>query len=133
MTSSGTGSEPVRPRGCAVLLDDGRLALIRRRRPAGVQLSLPGGVVGDGEDPPDALRRELLDAAVPARARTPGVTGASGRVGARPVVSVSLQGTGHCAVPVRDAHAFATAKVDALRTDLDAAVVSASATDFPAA
>lgn len=30
-----------------------------------------------------------------------------------------------------DAHAFATAKVDALRADLDAA--AASATDFPAA
>ncbi|MDH6145248.1 8-oxo-dGTP pyrophosphatase MutT (NUDIX family) [Kitasatospora sp. GP30] len=61
MTSSDTGSGPVRVRACAVLLYDGRLCLIRRQRPAGVQLSLPGGVVEDGEDATEALRRELLE------------------------------------------------------------------------
>ncbi|WP_280682153.1 NUDIX domain-containing protein [Kitasatospora sp. MAA19] len=43
----------------AVLVHDRRLCLIRRRRPAGVQHSLPGGLVEDGEDPIDALRPEL--------------------------------------------------------------------------
>ncbi|OKI25162.1 hypothetical protein A6A07_31740 [Streptomyces sp. CB03911] len=46
---------------CAALVHDGRLALIRRQRPAGLQLSLPGGLVEPGEDPPGALRRELLE------------------------------------------------------------------------
>jgi ADP-ribose pyrophosphatase YjhB (NUDIX family) len=48
-------------RVCAVLVHDGRLCLIRRQRPAGVQHSLPGGLVEDGEDPSGALRRELLE------------------------------------------------------------------------
>ncbi|MGC0314755.1 NUDIX domain-containing protein [Kitasatospora acidiphila] len=61
MTSSGTGSGPVRVRVCAVLVHDGRVCLIRRQRPAGVQLSLTGGVVEEGEDPTGALRRELLE------------------------------------------------------------------------
>ncbi|MFI9366765.1 NUDIX domain-containing protein [Kitasatospora sp. NPDC053057] len=46
-------------RVCAVLVHDGRLCLIRRQREAGLQHSLPAGVVEDGEDPVDALRREL--------------------------------------------------------------------------
>ncbi|MFJ6140574.1 NUDIX domain-containing protein [Kitasatospora sp. NPDC092286] len=61
MTSSDTGSGPIRARVCAVLLHDGLVCLIRRQRPAGVQLSFSGGVVEDGEDPTEALRRELLD------------------------------------------------------------------------
>ncbi|MFF7638597.1 NUDIX domain-containing protein [Kitasatospora sp. NPDC008050] len=61
MTSSGTGSGPVRVRVCAVLVHDGRVCLIRRQRPAGPQHSFPGGLVEDGEDPIDALRRELLE------------------------------------------------------------------------
>ncbi|WP_441248287.1 NUDIX hydrolase [Kitasatospora sp. McL0602] len=60
-TTSGAGSAPVRVRVCAVLLHDGQVCLIRRQRPAGPQLSLPGGLVDDGEDPPTALRRELLE------------------------------------------------------------------------
>ncbi|MER6401739.1 NUDIX hydrolase [Kitasatospora sp. NPDC001603] len=51
---------PVPVRVCAVLLHDGRLALIRRQRPHGVQHTLPGGLVENGEDPLAALRRELL-------------------------------------------------------------------------
>ncbi|MFJ9777788.1 NUDIX domain-containing protein [Kitasatospora sp. NPDC101157] len=46
---------------CALLLHDGRLALIRRDRPDGVQHSLTGGLVEDGEDPHAALRREILE------------------------------------------------------------------------
>ncbi|MFD8782571.1 NUDIX domain-containing protein [Kitasatospora sp. NPDC059599] len=61
MTSSGTASEPVRVRVCAVLVHDGRVCLIRRQRPAGVQLSFPGGVVEGGEEPETALGRELLE------------------------------------------------------------------------
>ncbi|WP_051965522.1 NUDIX domain-containing protein [Kitasatospora mediocidica] len=63
MTSSGTASGPVRVRVCAVLLHDALVCLIRRQRPAGVQLSFPGGVGEDedDEDPIDALRRELLE------------------------------------------------------------------------
>ncbi|MFJ5122991.1 NUDIX domain-containing protein [Kitasatospora sp. NPDC088548] len=63
MTSSGTASGPVRVRVCAVLLHDGLVCLIRRQRPAGAQLSFPGGVVEDedGEDPIDALHRELRE------------------------------------------------------------------------
>ncbi|MFF3597975.1 NUDIX domain-containing protein [Kitasatospora indigofera] len=52
---------PVRTRVCAALLYDGHVALIRRERPAGVQYSLPGGLVEAGEDPLAALRRELLE------------------------------------------------------------------------
>ncbi|MFE7193954.1 NUDIX domain-containing protein [Kitasatospora sp. NPDC057595] len=52
---------PARVRVCAVLLHDGRLALIRRERPDGVQHTLPGGLVEEGEDPATALRRELLE------------------------------------------------------------------------
>ncbi|MFI9276068.1 NUDIX domain-containing protein [Kitasatospora sp. NPDC052896] len=52
---------PVRVRVCAVLVHDGRVCLIRRQREAGLQHSLPGGLVEDGEDPADALRRELLE------------------------------------------------------------------------
>ncbi|WP_159400644.1 NUDIX domain-containing protein [Streptomyces sp. XY431] len=44
-----------------MLLHDGRLALIRRDRPDGVQHSLPGGLVEEDEDPDAALRRELLE------------------------------------------------------------------------
>ncbi|WP_380286485.1 NUDIX domain-containing protein [Kitasatospora purpeofusca] len=40
-----------------MLLHDGRLALIRRDRPDGVQHSLPGGLAEEGEDPHAALRR----------------------------------------------------------------------------
>ncbi|MCX4755089.1 NUDIX hydrolase [Kitasatospora purpeofusca] len=47
--------------GCAALLHDDRLALIRRDRPDGVQHSLPGGLVEPGEDPHAVLRRELLE------------------------------------------------------------------------
>ncbi|MFI9163466.1 NUDIX domain-containing protein [Kitasatospora aureofaciens] len=53
-----TASIPVRV--CAVLVHDGRLCLIRRQREAGLQHSLPGGLV-DGEEPEAALRRELLE------------------------------------------------------------------------
>ncbi|MFC5890365.1 NUDIX hydrolase [Kitasatospora aburaviensis] len=58
MTTS-TVAGPVRVR--AVLVHDGRVCLIRRQREAGLQHSLPGGVVEDegGEEPADALRREL--------------------------------------------------------------------------
>ncbi|MGW4808013.1 NUDIX domain-containing protein [Kitasatospora sp. NPDC004272] len=59
--TAGTVAEPVRVRVCAVLVHDGRLALIRRHRLAGEQHSLPGGVVEDGEEPADALRRELIE------------------------------------------------------------------------
>ncbi|MGW2542536.1 NUDIX domain-containing protein [Kitasatospora sp. NPDC001574] len=48
-------------RVCAVLFHDGCLALIRRDRPDGVQHTLPGGLVENGEDPLAALRRELLE------------------------------------------------------------------------
>ncbi|MCX4743938.1 NUDIX hydrolase [Kitasatospora sp. NBC_01287] len=58
---TGTGTGPVRVRVCAVLVHDGRICLIRRQRPAGLQLSLPGGLIEPGEDPPTALRRELLE------------------------------------------------------------------------
>ncbi|MBP0453918.1 NUDIX domain-containing protein [Kitasatospora sp. RG8] len=61
MTSSGVVTGPVRVRVCAVLVHDGRVCLIRRQRPAGVQLTFPGGVLEDGEDPTAALRRELLE------------------------------------------------------------------------
>ncbi|MFI8457058.1 NUDIX domain-containing protein [Kitasatospora sp. NPDC085464] len=44
-----------------MLVHDGRVCLIRRQRPAGEQLSFPGGVAEDGEDPAEALRRELLE------------------------------------------------------------------------
>jgi ADP-ribose pyrophosphatase YjhB (NUDIX family) len=54
-------AEPVRVRVCAVLVHDGQVCLIRRRRETGLQHSLPGGLVEDGEDPPGALRRELLE------------------------------------------------------------------------
>ncbi|WP_232246297.1 NUDIX domain-containing protein [Kitasatospora mediocidica] len=59
--TSNTVTGPVRV--CAVLVHDGRLALIRRQRKAGPQHSLPGGLVEDegGEDPTDALRRELIE------------------------------------------------------------------------
>ncbi|MEV0538029.1 NUDIX domain-containing protein [Kitasatospora sp. NPDC050463] len=62
MTTS-TAAGPVRVRVCAVLVHDGRLCLIRRQRSAGLQHSLPGGLAEDedGEDPIDALRRELLE------------------------------------------------------------------------
>ncbi|MER5642151.1 NUDIX domain-containing protein [Kitasatospora sp. NPDC002227] len=46
---------------CAVLVHDGRLCLIRRHRDAGLQHSLPGGLVEDGEEPEAALRRELIE------------------------------------------------------------------------
>ncbi|MEV7356872.1 NUDIX hydrolase [Kitasatospora sp. NPDC091276] len=64
MTSPTTGSSQdtkARVRVCAALGDNGRVCLIRRQRPAGLQLSLPGGRVENGEDPTDALRRELLE------------------------------------------------------------------------
>ncbi|MGW6915586.1 NUDIX domain-containing protein [Kitasatospora sp. NPDC054939] len=53
--------EPARTRVCAILLHDGRLALIRRDRPDGLQYSLPGGLIENGEDPHAALRCELLE------------------------------------------------------------------------
>lgn len=59
--TTGADTGPARERVCAVLLHDGRLALIRRQPSAGVQHSLPGGLVEDGEDPATALRRELLE------------------------------------------------------------------------
>ncbi|MFE7558831.1 NUDIX domain-containing protein [Kitasatospora sp. NPDC057500] len=52
---------PVRVRVCAVLVHDGEVCLIRRRRQAGLQHSLPGGLTEDGEDPTEALRRELRE------------------------------------------------------------------------
>ncbi|MDH6580265.1 NUDIX domain-containing protein [Kitasatospora sp. MAP5-34] len=64
MTSPTTGSSQgtqARVRVCAVLVDNGRVCLIRRQRPAGLQLSFPGGLAEDGEDPSDTLRRELLE------------------------------------------------------------------------
>lgn len=56
-------SGPVRVRVCAVLVHDGEVCLIRRQREAGLQHSLPGGLVEDedGEEPETALRRELLE------------------------------------------------------------------------
>ncbi|MFD7736429.1 NUDIX domain-containing protein [Kitasatospora phosalacinea] len=59
--TAGTVAEPVRRRVCAVLVHDRRVCLIRRQRSAGDQHSLPGGVVEDGEEPADALHRELLE------------------------------------------------------------------------
>ncbi|MEU9047332.1 MULTISPECIES: NUDIX domain-containing protein [unclassified Kitasatospora] len=58
-----TVAGPVPVRVCAVLVHDGWVCLIRRQREAGLQHSLPGGVVEDedGEEPADALRRELLE------------------------------------------------------------------------
>ncbi len=56
-----TAVAPVPVRVCAVLLRDGCLALIRRERPRGVQHTLPGGLIENGEDPLAALRRELLE------------------------------------------------------------------------
>ncbi|GLW73656.1 hypothetical protein Kpho02_59550 [Kitasatospora phosalacinea] len=54
------GDVPVR--ACAVLVaPDGRICVIRRHRPRGVQHSLPGGLVGFGEQPTDALRREIRE------------------------------------------------------------------------
>ncbi|MFI6850026.1 NUDIX domain-containing protein [Kitasatospora sp. NBC_00085] len=52
---------PARTRVCAILFHGGRLALIRRDRPDGVQHTLPGGRVEVGEEPETALRRELLE------------------------------------------------------------------------
>ncbi|GAA1246975.1 hypothetical protein GCM10009665_42450 [Kitasatospora nipponensis] len=45
-----------------MLIHDGWVCLIRRQREAGLQHSLPSGVVEDenGEDPADALRRERV-------------------------------------------------------------------------
>ncbi|MFJ9612051.1 NUDIX domain-containing protein [Kitasatospora sp. NPDC101176] len=61
--TAGTVARPVRVRVCAVLVHDGRVCLIHRQRAAGLQHSLPGGVVEneDGEEPAEALRRELLE------------------------------------------------------------------------
>ncbi|MGW4893166.1 hypothetical protein ACWEQL_13005 [Kitasatospora sp. NPDC004240] len=47
--AAATSTGPVRERVCAVLLYDGRLALIRRQRPAGLQHSLPGTLAPVGE------------------------------------------------------------------------------------
>ncbi|WP_329485007.1 NUDIX domain-containing protein [Kitasatospora sp. NBC_01246] len=52
-------SGPVRVMVCAVLVHDGEMCLNRRQREAGLQHSLPGGLLEDGEEPADALRREL--------------------------------------------------------------------------
>ncbi|WP_395292226.1 NUDIX domain-containing protein [Kitasatospora hibisci] len=61
--TASTVAGPMRVRVCAVLVHDGRVCLIRRQREAGLQHSLPGGLVEDedGEEPADALRRELLE------------------------------------------------------------------------
>ncbi|MFJ5927584.1 NUDIX domain-containing protein [Kitasatospora sp. NPDC092948] len=49
-------------RVCALLVSpDGRVCVIRRHRPGGVQHSLPGGLLADGEQPADALRREIRE------------------------------------------------------------------------
>ncbi|MCX4750103.1 NUDIX hydrolase [Kitasatospora sp. NBC_01287] len=56
-----TSTRPVRVRVCVVLVHDGRSFLIRRQRPAGLQLSLPDGPAEHGEDAPTAPRRELLE------------------------------------------------------------------------
>ncbi|MGV9271583.1 NUDIX domain-containing protein [Kitasatospora sp. NPDC003701] len=55
---TGRGALPWSP---ALLLHDGHLALIRRERPDGLQHSLSGGLVEDGEDAATALRGELLE------------------------------------------------------------------------
>jgi ADP-ribose pyrophosphatase YjhB (NUDIX family) len=59
--TTSTVAEPVRVRVCVVLVHHGQVCLIRRQRPAGLQHSLPGGVVEVGEDPSAALRRELIE------------------------------------------------------------------------
>ncbi|MFD7734148.1 NUDIX hydrolase [Kitasatospora phosalacinea] len=49
-------------RVCALMVDPGgRVCVIRRHRPSGVQHSLPGGLLAVGEQPADALRRELYE------------------------------------------------------------------------
>ncbi|MFF2820459.1 NUDIX domain-containing protein [Kitasatospora cineracea] len=49
-------------RVCAVLTDpDSRVCVIRRHRPGGAQHSLPGSLAAPGEQPVDALRRELAE------------------------------------------------------------------------
>ncbi|MGW4805828.1 NUDIX hydrolase [Kitasatospora sp. NPDC004272] len=49
-------------RVCALLVDPGgRVCVIRRHRLGGVQHSLPGGLLAGGEQPADALRREIRE------------------------------------------------------------------------
>ncbi|WP_331738904.1 NUDIX hydrolase [Streptomyces sp. NBC_01276] len=48
-------------RTSAVILDGDQLCLIHRRRPAGDQYSVPGGLVQDLEPIPAALARELRE------------------------------------------------------------------------
>jgi 8-oxo-dGTP pyrophosphatase MutT (NUDIX family) len=48
-------------RACCVILHDGQMALIQRRRPDGDQYSVPGGIVHADEEVPAALARELSE------------------------------------------------------------------------
>ncbi|MGW7103769.1 NUDIX hydrolase [Streptomyces sp. NPDC054838] len=56
-TRTGTPAVPVRT--SAVILDGRQMCLIHRRRSAGDQYSVPGGLVNDMEEIPAALAREL--------------------------------------------------------------------------
>ncbi|GAA1390857.1 NUDIX domain-containing protein [Luteococcus peritonei] len=48
-------------RAAAVLLDEGRVLLIRRTKPGEDYLVVPGGKVEPGESPEQACRREVLE------------------------------------------------------------------------
>ena len=48
-------------RACCVIVHDGQVALIHRKRPDGDQYSLPGGIVHADEEVPAALARELSE------------------------------------------------------------------------
>lgn len=60
MTSTSTDAEPVI--AAAVIVDDGRLLLVRRRVKEGsLSWQFPAGGIEDGEDPADAAVRETLE------------------------------------------------------------------------
>ncbi|MFI5532017.1 NUDIX hydrolase [Kitasatospora sp. NPDC051853] len=84
----------VRVRVCAVLLEGGRVCLIRRERPDGVQYSLPGGVVEAGEEPAVALLRELreeLGLEVAEMGRAPVLRWVQHQVSSRPGAAVPFR------------------------------------------